>query len=272
VWLAVFFVNRMRAEGQMEKIRETYVEEGEELPSIADAENTPQTVSQTPEAPTPSPEVTQEPTPQPLPSLEEYDVPEKEIDFARLQEEQNADIYAWITVPGTKVDYPVLQHPEKMDYYLEYNLDGTKGYPGCIYTQLINSKDWTDKNTVLYGHNMKNGSMFASLHYYEDSVFFQEHPYVYLYTEDATYVYQIFAAYEYSNIHLLLGIDLDTPAKFQKYLDSIFDNDGLKNNFNTELELSSESKIITLSTCINGKAEKRWLVQAALVAKGDQVE
>jgi len=278
LWLVIYFVGEAKARQQMEEIRDTYVQtDPDEKGDFREEENTsapdikptpePSTEQPTPEAPTPEPP---EATPQPLPSLEGYDVPEKIIDFAGLQAEQNKDIYAWITIPGTQIDYPVLQHPEQMDYYLEYNIDGSKGYPGCIYTQLINSKDWTDKNTVLYGHNMKNGSMFANLHNYGDPVFFEEHPYVYLYTEESTYVYQIFAAYEYSNVHLLLGIDIDTPAKYQKYLDSIFENDGLGNQFDMDVELTSESRIITLSTCIGGKAEKRWLVQAVLVAEGEE--
>ena len=61
------------------------------------------------------------------------EIPEKDIDFAALQEE-NSDVYAWIYVPGTNVDYPVLQHPEDDTYYLEHNMDGSKGLPGCIKT------------------------------------------------------------------------------------------------------------------------------------------
>jgi len=271
VWLIVYFVGQARSEEQMRSLRESYVEDGggdHSVPVVDVSKSVSPSPKPTEEPPEPTEEP--EPTPEPLPSLDGFDVPEKEIDFAGLQAEQNKDIYAWITIPGTKVDYPVLQHPEKMDYYLEYNIDGSKGYPGCIYTQLINSKDWTDNNTVLYGHNMKNGSMFANLHYYEDSQFFEEHPYVYVYTEEKDYVYQVFAAYEYSNAHLLLGIDISTPEKFEKYLDSIFENDGFNNNFNTDLELTSESRIITLSTCISGKSDKRWLVQAVMVAEGDR--
>ena len=84
-----------------------------------------------------------------------YGVSDKVIDIAGLQKEVNADIYAWITVPGTVIDYPVLQHPEEMDYYLDYNLDGTKGYPGFIYTQLVNVKEMTDTHTGVFVHVMK---------------------------------------------------------------------------------------------------------------------
>ena len=58
-------------------------------------------------------------------------------------------MYAWIYVPGTNVDYPVLQHPTDDAYYLEHNMDGSKGLPGCIYTESVNTKDFTDR-TLFY--------------------------------------------------------------------------------------------------------------------------
>ena len=69
-------------------------------------------------------------------------------DFGQLHE-QNEDIYAWIVVPGTQVDYPLLQSGTD-NYYLDYNLDHSKGYPGCIYTNQCNRKDFSDYNTVLF--------------------------------------------------------------------------------------------------------------------------
>lgn len=69
----------------------------------------------------------------------------------------NPDVYAWITVPGTEI--PILQQPSDNSYYFMHNMDGSYGYPGCIYTENLNSKDFTDNNTVIYGHNMKNDSM-----------------------------------------------------------------------------------------------------------------
>jgi hypothetical protein len=90
---------------------------------------------------------------------EEYVSP---IDFASLQE-LNEDVYAWITVEGTVIDYPILQHPTDNSRYLDYNIDGSYGYPGCIYTENMNSKDFRDRNTVIYGHNLKNGAMLPNL-------------------------------------------------------------------------------------------------------------
>lgn len=81
-------------------------------------------------------------------ALDGIEIPEKNLDWDSLHEE-NQDIYAWIYVPNTTVDYPILQHPTDNSYYLNYNIDGTKGYPGCIYTEDYNSKDFSDINTVI---------------------------------------------------------------------------------------------------------------------------
>ncbi len=277
-WLAGYLADIKRADAQAESLREQYVQENSGGGGNGTATGSGDVPGDTPQSSPGGPSAGHEPAPsgeaalqesleaERLALLEEYQVPEKEIDFAALQSEQNEDIYAWITVPGTKVDYPVLQHPEELDYYLGHNLDGTKGYPGCIYTQLMNSKDFTDKHTVLYGHNMSNGTMFNTLHYYEDPVFFEEHPYVYIYTPEAVLVYQVFAAYEFTSVHLLMGFDISTDEDFESYLHNVFTISGMNNNFNTELdgELTAEDRILTLSTCINGKPDKRWLVAAVL--------
>jgi len=192
-------------------------------------------------------------------------IPEKQPDFGVLQETVNEDIYAWIYIPDTKIDYPVLQHPEDNYYYLNHNLDGSRGYPGCIYTEDYNTRDFLDPNTVIYGHNMKNGSMFAGLHLFEDSEYFEEHPYVYIYTEDGLYVYEIFAAYESGNEHILYNNDFSDDYAFLKYLSDIMNGRTMNGNLKEDVTLTSEDRIITLSTCVAGKPDRRYLVQGVLL-------
>lgn len=193
-------------------------------------------------------------------------IPDLDVDIASLQENENPDIYAWIYVPGTKVNYPVLQHPTDDSYYLNYNIDGTKGYPGCIYTEkAYNSKDFTDGNTVLYGHNMKNGTMFGSIHKYEDSSFFKEHPYIYVYTPERLLCYRIFAAYEHVNEHLLYNHNFDDSDSVLWYFDLVKQEKSINSNFLEDFELTGFERIITLSTCINNKPDKRYLVQGVLL-------
>lgn len=192
-----------------------------------------------------------------------FDIPEKNLDWASLYAE-NKDIYAWIYIPGTQVDYPILQSASDDTYYLNHNIDGSYGKPGCIYTEKINSKDFTNYNTVLYGHNMKNGEMFGCLHDYEDKTFFDENPYVYVYTEEKTYVYEIFAAYTATNAHILNTNDFSTQEGFADYLDNVVYNKALTGNFRNDTRVTSDNRIITLSTCTSNSS-KRWLVQAVLV-------
>ena len=119
----------------------------------------------------------------------------EEVDFSALRK-LNGDIYAWIYIPGTEVNYPILQssEDEAEDYYLDHNLDGSSGKPACIYTQKRNSRDFTDPNTVIYGHNMRDGSMFRALHDYQDAEFFASHPMIYIQTPAKKLAYQVFAA------------------------------------------------------------------------------
>lgn len=209
----------------------------------------------------------EEEIPEPV-DLSIYDIPEKQIDFDALRTDTNEDIYAWITIPDTQIDYPIVQHPTELDYYLDHNLDGSTGYPGCIYSQFLNATDFSDFNTVIYGHNMNNGSMFANLHYYEDVEFFNNHPYVYVYTPEGPLVYQVFASYEYSNIHILMGFDFTSEETRGIYLNTIFQSDGFRDHVNTEVEVGTDSNIITLETCIGTKPEKRYVLGAVLVADG----
>ncbi len=192
-------------------------------------------------------------------------VPEKEVDFEDLQANTNADIYAWIYIPGSKIDYPVLQHETDNSYYLNYNLDGSRGYPGCIYSEEYNSKDFADSNTVLYGHNMKNGTMFGGLHRFEDSAYFEDNPYIYIYTPDRLLVYEIYAAYEFSNLHLLLGYDTESEYGFGEYLKETLEVRDMNTNIREEIFPDSQSRILTLSTCVSNKADKRYLVQGVLL-------
>jgi len=204
-------------------------------------------------------------TASPKPEIPEDEAIYRAVDFAALQEETNADIYAWISIPDTQIDYPILQHPTDDTYYLNYNLDGSKGYPGCIYTEKENARDFSDFNTVIYGHNMKNGTMFHDLHNYADESFLSDHPYVYIYTPDRVLRYRIFAAYNYDDRHLLYSFDYATEEGRNGYLSEIFNIRSMSAVRDDQVEVTSEDSLITLSTCIGSQAEKRYLVQAVLV-------
>ena len=189
-----------------------------------------------------------------------YDCP---IDFESLWE-TNEDVYAWITVPGTVIDYPILQHETDDSYYLNYTIDGIEGYPGCIYTETVNAKDFTDNNTVIYGHNMRNGTMFTDLHKFREEEFFNEHDTVYIYTPEKQLAYKIFAAYLYDDRHLMNSFDFSDPEVYAGYLSEIQHIDSEDMNMRKEIKVTDADKIITLITCIREQPEKRVYVQAVL--------
>lgn len=262
IWLIVYLLRNNNAQKEAENLKESYVVE--EVPEITPEVTLP-----------PQPITTEQPIEEPqgtmidgrmYPDFTGLDVPGLKIDFQNMQKEKNPHIYGWITIPGTSVDYPIVQHPEDNAYYLNHDLAGNEAAAGSIYTENYNNKDFNDNLTVIYGHNMKNGTMFKTLHYYTEQEFFEGHPYIYVYTETQTKVYQIFAAYEYSDTHLLLNRDMENEAEFRKYLNELKGLSESVGNYNWDLNVSEKDKVITLSTCIANKPEKRYLVQAKLIA------
>ena len=207
-------------------------------------------------------DVPEEQTKQEEEAAEPPDIP---VDFESLQA-YNPDIYAWITIPGTAVDYPIVQRPGDNSYYLTHNTDGEESAEGAIFTEDYNSKDFTDPNTVIYGHNMRNGSMFRSLHDYMDRSFFDENREVLIYMPDKILHYEIFAAYLYDSRHLLLNFDFDDPEVFARYLDDIKSIRDMSSFVDNSVEVTAEDKIITMSTCYKGMNDRRYLVQAVLVS------
>ena len=194
-------------------------------------------------------------------------VPDRDIDFDRLHDSISEDIYAWIYIPETNVDYPVFQHPTDNSYYLEHNIDGSEGYPGCIYTENYNSKDFMDPQTVIYGHNMRDGTMFSDLHKYEDEDFFDANRYVFIYTEEDVFVYKIFAAYQTDNRHQLLNYDFSVEGALTGYLSGVMATMGENVIIDRDTEYTSDSKVLTLSTCVMKERQfhLRYLVQALMV-------
>lgn len=192
--------------------------------------------------------------------------PDIELDWNVLIEE-NEHIYAWIHIPGTNVNYPILQHPTETDYYLDRNIDHSSGLPGCIYTQNINAKDFTDANTIIYGHNMKNGTMFKTLHKFEDSEFFQANRYMFIYTSEKVLVYEIYAGCQISNEHLLSKYNFNEAEAWNQFMTDLKEAGGSNDQIWEEMHTQENAPIVTLSTCIGGKPNNRWIVVGVLLSE-----
>lgn len=195
-------------------------------------------------------------------------IPQKNLDWDALHEE-NEDIYAWICVPGTTVDYPVLQHPSDNSFYLNHTIDGAEGIQGCIYTEDYNKKDFTDPHTVIYGHNLKDKTMFSSLHNFEEEELVEDNHFIFIYTKDDVYVYEIFAAYEFHAIHLLDNYELDNEYVYEQYIRDVLNMDTTKArvaNIRHDIDVTKEDRILTLSTCTSDHdSSLRFLVVGVLL-------
>ena len=201
------------------------------------------------------------------PSAEQDSRVENPIDFASLRVE-NPEIYAWICIPDTNVNYPVLQNPTDDSYYLKHDKDGNYSEAGAIYSQLANKTDFSDPVTVLYGHNMNSGGMFATLHYFENKEFFDSHEDMYIYTDGHILTYRVVSAYQYDNRHILNSFNFTDKAVVQQYFNTVLNPDSLVKNVREGVQLSAGSdKIVQLSTC-TGDANhlvRRYLVTGVLV-------
>ncbi len=187
------------------------------------------------------------------------------IDFKSLQK-TNDEVFAWLYVPGTKVDYPLLQSEVRDDFYLHKDIYGNYSYAGSIYAEYCNRTDMTDRVTVLYGHNMRNGSMFATLHKFEDSEFFNKHKYFYIYTPERKLTYEIVSAHNYDDRHIMNSFNFSENKVFKDYLKMIQNPRSSVKNVRNKLDhkLTVKDKIVTLSTCLNS-GQGRFLVQGALI-------
>ena len=105
-----------------------------------------------------------------------------EVDFAALRE-INPDIVAWIYIEGTKINYPIVQG-EDNSYYLKHLFSGEWNGSGCIFLDFRNDASFADRHSIIYGHHMKNGTMFTDLDKYKKQEFFDEHPIALLITPD----------------------------------------------------------------------------------------
>lgn len=190
-------------------------------------------------------------------------LPDNPVNFAKLKED-NPDIYAWITIPNSSIDYPVLQSLTDDWYYLSHDFNKKDSVAGAIYSEMQTSQMFTDPVTVLYGHNMKNGTMFADLHQFRKQEFFDSHPNIYIYTPGHILTYEVFAAYIYDNRHILNSFDFSDETVYAQYLADATNPKSMSAMTRHTREITVKDRIITLSTC-RGNANKRYLVQGVLI-------
>lgn len=180
-----------------------------------------------------------------------------EVDFLVLWE-QNPDVVGWIYIPDTKVNYPILQG-ETNDTYLRHLITGKYNSAGSIFLEAGIPADFSSKNNPIYGHNMKNGSMFAGITHYKKQSFYDEHPIAYLVTPDCNYVVRLFSGY-------VTGVQGNawTPyfddEEFAQWLEQVSE----RSCFSSDVVPSPVDRVLTFSTCSYETDNARFVVHGVL--------
>lgn len=182
----------------------------------------------------------------------------EKIDLDALREE-NEEVVGWIHIPGTRINYPIMQGQDNQ-YYLKHTWNNYPNGAGSIFLEHQNSADLTDFNTVIYGHNMADGSMFAALHSYAYSWFAEKNPYVYVKTDAGVWRYEVFASYNASTEGTTYGLSFNEEQTRQDFLDAALAQSQIRTKVIPEIT----DRILTLSTCTGGGYDSRRVVLARL--------
>ena len=186
----------------------------------------------------------------------------REIDLAALQA-VNEDVIGWITIPDTQLSYPIMYSGDN-SYYLTHTWDKQYNSAGSVFLEQHCSPDLSDFNTILYGHRMRDGSIFGSLRDYAETSHWEQHPYIYVCNAEGFYRYEIFSIYEASVKGSTYRLALTEPEEQQAFLD---DCTGWS-TIETGVVPTLEDRILTLSTCTGRGYDTRWVVQARLSPDG----
>lgn len=169
------------------------------------------------------------------------------IDFEKLKE-KNSNVVAWLKVNGTNIETTVVKTTNN-DYYLTHNFNKEYNSAGWIFADYKNKVDGTDKNLVIYGHNMRDNSMFGSLKWVinEDWYNNEDNKYITLVIENETQIYEVFSVYQIEEEDYYIQTNFNTEKEFSTFLETIKKRS--KKDFN--VDVNKEDNILTLSTCAN---------------------
>ena len=206
---------------------------------------------------------TPEPTPTPTVEVVEETPPVVSgpisVDFNSLLS-QNSQVVGWIYSPDTVISYPVLKGGDN-EYYLHHTLNGTENASGSIFMDAVCEPDLSGDNTILYGHHMNNGSMFASLANYKQEGYLEAHPVLYYYTPNQVYMLQVFSCYVTGGDSDVYAFNFATRGEYQEFINRMYS----RSNFDSGVEVTSSDHIMTLSTCSYEYDDARYVVLCKIV-------
>jgi sortase B len=171
----------------------------------------------------------------------------------------NRDIIAWLYIPDTPVSYPILFGTDN-HHYLTTTFDKKTNVLGSIFMDYRNNSYFEDLNTIIYGHNTRNDSMFGSLKRFKDQAYADENKYVHIIRDSEVRVYEIFSIYETPATSNTYTIQFSSDESYAEYLNEMAQKTIINAGSLTGLE-----SIITLSTCTTDNRAARLVLQAVLV-------
>ena len=173
----------------------------------------------------------------------------------------NADTVGWLTIKDTVIDYPVVQATDN-EYYLHHDFNKKESKAGSIYMDFRNTADPLMEHTILYGHSMRDGSMFRSLLSYKDQGYLEKHPTIIFNSLDGNHTWEIFSVYVTSTEFYYIDTEFSSDEDYQSFLDKITK----KSYFNRDIDpVTYKDKILTLSTCSYEFDDARMVVHARLL-------
>lgn len=187
---------------------------------------------------------------------EEEVVPPITVNFEELKK-INPDVVGWIYIEALEVSYPVVQGKDN-DEYLHHTYEGTYNFAGSIFLEYTNKKDFSDCNTIIYGHNMKNGSMFGTLKEFQKQETYEKSPYIWMLTPEEDYQYEIISSYTTPVSSETYTLFKGPDKEFKEYVEKMMKNSEITTR---KIEVDVKDKVITLSTC-TGNSATRYVVQA----------
>ena len=171
---------------------------------------------------------------------------------------QNEDYRFWLTIEGTQIDNPVVQS-DNNEFYLENDFEKNKNIAGTLFMDYRNNS-LNDKNTIVYGHHMKDGSMFGELKKFRDKDFFNENNKIIINNDENISVYEVFSVYVTDNSTDYLKVSFNDEL-YSEYLQEAINKSIHKSN----IDVNVDDKIITFSTCSYDFKDARLVVHAKLV-------
>lgn len=181
------------------------------------------------------------------------------VDFAALQQ-QNPDVVGWIYCEDSVINYPILQG-EDNDYYLYHSIDGAYSKAGSIFMEADNKQDFQDPNTILYGHHMKDKSMFASIEYWAEQAYYEDHPVMWILTPEQDYKVLIFSGYNTPAVSDTYKIFHEPCPELNEYLSKC----AAQSDFETGIEPDGKGKYVVLSTCSYVFEDARYVLHGVMV-------